>query len=171
MLSTLSLSLNTSVAPLTLAEYAEMPYCSALLLDSKFDASLTDAPAFHEACEFGFVTYFDEMYEADEQDNDVLVERRYSWAEVVKIVVDEALCEEQSGPVLSLAYRAGVMLGWLSALALTDPKMAGQALTVAEALLLPSGKVRQQELNKEPVRPVSHLCPRSVDSAGWPLDF
>ena len=160
----------TKVSPLSLADFAVMPYSPAFLLDSKFDASLTDDPDFREGCEFGFVTYFDEMYEADEQGNDVFVERRYSWAEVVEIVVDEVLSEEM-GRLLPCVERAGVVLGWLSALALTDRAMAERALTVGEALLLPSGKAWRQELSEEPVRPVYHLCSRSVDTAGWPLDM
>ena len=169
MVSTLSMPVKSSVAPLTLADYADMPYSPAFLLDSKFDASLTDNPAFRRACEFGFVTYFDEMYEANEQGDDVFVERCYGWTEVVKIVVDEVLFNERSGSVLSRAERAGVLLGWLSALALTDRALALRALTVAETLL--SGKVLQQEVSQEPVRPLYHLYPRSVDSAGWPLDL
>ena len=170
MVSTLSMSVNLSIAPLTLADFAEMPYSPALLLDSKFDATLTDDLAFRGACEFGFLNYFDQMYQDDEQGEEVFVERRYEWAEVVEIVVDEVLWEPSAGLVLSCAERAGTLLGWLSALALTERAMARRALTVAETLLL-SGQVPQQEGNQEPVRSASHLCSRSVDTAGWPLDW
>ncbi len=130
----------TRVSPLTAADFVDMSYSPALLLDSKFDASITDAPEFREACRDGFTFYFEEMYEWDEQDNEVFVECRYTWAEVIESVVDNALSEGEPGRLLPCVERAGFALGWLSALALTDRSMARRALTVLEALLAPSEK-------------------------------
>src|SRR6266567_9192245 len=135
-----TLPIITKVSPLTVADYVEMPYSPALLLDSKFDASITDDPEFREACKDGFTFYFEEMYEWDEEDDEVFVERCYTWVEVIESVVDNALSEGEPGRLLPCVERAGFALGWLSALALTDRSMARRALTVLEALLVPSEK-------------------------------
>ena len=130
----------TRVSPLTAADFVDMSYSPALLLDSKFDVSITDDSEFREACEDGFKAYFEGMYEMDEEDDDVFVERCYTWAEVIESVVDNALSEGEPGRLLPCVERAGFALGWLSALALTDRSMARRALTVLEALLAPSEK-------------------------------
>ncbi len=135
-----TLPVITQVSPLTVADCSDMPYAPVLLLDSKFDASITDDSEFREACEDGFKAYFEEMYEWDEEDDDVFVERCYTWAEVIESVVDNALSEGEPGRLLPCVERAGFALGWLSALALTDRSMARRALTVLEALLVPSEK-------------------------------
>ncbi len=132
--------MRTQIFPLTVADFIDVPYSPALLLDSKFDVSITDDPEFHEACRDGFTFYFGEMYEWDEEDDDVFVERCYTWVEVIESVVDNALSEGEPGRLLPCVERAGFALGWLSALALTDRSMARRALTVLEVLLAPSEK-------------------------------
>ncbi len=132
--------MRTQVSPLTVADFVEMPYSPVLLLDSKFDVLITDDSEFREACEDGFKAYFEGMYEMDDEDDDVFVERCYTWAEVIESVVDNALSEGEPGRLLPCVERAGFALGWLSALALTDRPMARRALTVLEALLTPSAK-------------------------------
>ncbi|SRR6266567_1303511 len=142
-----TLPIITQVSPLTVADCVEMPYSPVLLLDSKFDVSITDDPAFREACEDGFGGYFEGMYEMDEeQEESLFVARCYSWAEVVEWVVDNALSEEKPGRLLPCVERAGYALGWLSALALTDRSTARRALTVLEALLAPSEKCLRRGL-------------------------
>jgi len=132
--------MRTQVSPLTVADFVEMPYSPVLLLDSKFDVLITDDSEFREACEDGFKAYFEVMDEMDDEDDDVFVERCYTWAEVIESVVDNALSEGEPGRLLPCVERAGFALGWLSALALTDRPMARRALTVLEALLTPSAK-------------------------------
>jgi hypothetical protein len=125
------------VCPVTLAEYAEMPYCPVFLLDAKFDASITDHPEFPKACEWGFETYFEEMYQWDEsRENLVFVTRSYTWEEVVEGVVRAALFEEMPGCVVSVASRAGGVLGWLSAHALVNRSEALLAVTVLRHLMV-----------------------------------
>ncbi|MGH2498311.1 MAG: hypothetical protein ACRDIV_26760 [Ktedonobacteraceae bacterium] len=120
----------TKIAPLTLAEYAEMPYAPALLLDSKFDASITDDSEFHHACESGFRAYFDGMYEWNEEGTDtVFVAKCYTWADVVALVDETAwstgLHDWRS---VSFAWGAGFGLGWLSVHALVHRDDAVMAL-------------------------------------------
>lgn len=47
---------------LTVTAFAEVPYSPALLLESSFDASVTDSDEFHLGCKWGFDAYFDTMY-------------------------------------------------------------------------------------------------------------
>jgi hypothetical protein len=172
MVSTLSMPIITQAAPLTVADFNGLPYSPALLLDSKFDAAITDAVAFHEACQGGFEAYFDAMYDWDvEQGRAVFVAERYTWEEVIERVVDNALSEDEFHCLLPCAERVGFTLGWLSALAFTEPAMAGQALVVLEALLVPSAKKMRRNLVDSPGSIVRRVCPRKVDSAGWPLDM
>ena len=141
-----TLPVITQVSPLTIADFVEMPYSPAVLLDSKFDASMTYDPEFREASRDGFTFYFEEMYEWDEEDNEVFVGRCYTWVEVIESVVDNALSEGEPGRLLPCVERAGFALGWLSALALTDRSTARRALTVLEALLVPSDKCLRRGL-------------------------
>ena len=156
----------TKVAPLTLADYAEMPYTPAVLLDSKIDASITDDPEFRQGCEDGFGFYFG-YRECDESGSWFVQGREsYSWEVVVAFLTNNLLDEEDG----CRPWRVGHLLGWLSAFALFDRPMAGRALTVLEALLVPLGQGRRG-WSDEAVRAASGVCPRSVDTAGWPLDM
>ena len=142
-----SVPMVTHVFPLTAADCAEMPYASALLLDSKFDASITDDPEFRGACETGFDAYFEEMYAWNEVGDDlVFVEKQYAWREVRTFVVRNAMAHDGRGELLPCGWRAGFVLGWLSALALTDRSVALRALSVVERLLTLHGKRRRWEL-------------------------
>jgi hypothetical protein len=129
------------VCPLTLTEYAEMPYSPAFLLDAKFDASITDSPEFGRACASGFETYFEEMYQWDEsREHLVFVARSYTWEEVIEGVVRGTLFEDMPGCVVSAASRAGGVLGWLSAHALVNRSEALLAVTVLRHLMVwPTG--------------------------------
>ncbi len=141
-----TVSMITKVSSLTAADFVDLPYSPALLLDSKFDVSITDDAEFREACEDGFKAYFEGMYEMDDEGDGVFVACCYTWAEVVEQVADSVLSEGCPGRLLPCAERAGFALGWLSALALTDPSMAMRALSVLEALLVPSEKRLRRKL-------------------------
>jgi len=133
--------MRTQVSPLTVADCVDMPYSPALLLDSKFDASITDDPEFRAACETGFDAYFESMYQWNEARTDtVFVGRRFSRGGVLAFVAENVFAEDEHDGLLLVGWRGGFLLGWLSALALTDRVTATQALAVVEVLLMPSGK-------------------------------
>lgn len=172
MVSTLPMSVITKAASLTAADFVDLPYSPTLLLDSKFNTSITDDVAFREACQSGYLMYFDDMYDWDvEQGCSVFVAERYTWDEVIERVVDNALPEDEFGCWLPCAERVGYTLGWLSALALTERVMAERALLVLEALLVPSIKKMRRNLVDSPVRVALRVCPRQVGTDGWPLDI
>lgn len=164
----------TKVAPLTLADYAEMPYAPTLLLDSKFDASLTDDAEFRIGCEWGFTAYFERMYEWNEAGTDtVFVEKRYTWADLM-MFADETAAATAPSPhgwePVPFAWAAGFGLGWLSAHALVKRDDAELALARLTARIEKRVERRQEQADVVPgsVRP---LRPRSVDTAGWLLDM
>ena len=129
----------TKVAPLTMADYAEMPYAPALLLDSKIDASFTDDSKFREGCQDGFEGYFG--YRVFDGSGSWLVEGQesYSW-EVVAAFLTTNVLDEEGG---CRPWRVGYLLGWLSAFALFDRAMARRAVVVLEALLVSSAWLRR----------------------------
>src|SRR5579885_711042 len=100
--------------------FSGLPYSPVLLLDARFDASITDCSWFRDACSDGFEHYFEEVYEADES-GDVVVDRVYTWREVEREIVEHVTrrydAAERFYGVPCLPFRAGFMLGWLSALA------------------------------------------------------
>jgi hypothetical protein len=160
------------VAPLTLAEYAEMPYAPTLLLDSKFDASLTDDPEFRRACESGFEGYFELMYEWNEDRTAaVFVEKRYTWADLA-VLVDETVGDTglQGWRGVSFAWGAGFGLGWLSAHALVQREDAELALARLTVGIERRMQKRQGQVDLI-AGSVRQLHPRAVDTAGWPLDM
>jgi len=122
---------------LTVAAFAEMPYSPALLLESSFDASVTDSDEFHLGCKWGFDAYFDTMYDWGESKAElVFVEKRYTWAEIVEFVIQTVLGKEPPGYVTLRDWRAGFGLGWLSALALTNRHEARLGLAMLTTLLV-----------------------------------
>ena len=121
---------------LTVAAFAEVPYSPALLLESSFDASVTESDEFHLGCKWGFDAYFDTMYHWGESKAElVFVEKHYIWAEIVEFVIQTVLGEDPPGYVTLRDWRAGFGLGWLSALALTNRHEAMLGLTMLTVLL------------------------------------
>src|SRR6266704_6973752 len=114
-----TVSMITKVSPLTVADCVDLPYSPALLLDSKFDASITDDSEFCEGCETGFDAYFESMYQWNEARTDtVFVQQWFSLGEVLAFVAENVFAEDEHDRLLPLGWRAGFLLGWLSALAL-----------------------------------------------------
>jgi len=126
------------------AQFFELPYASTLLLESKFDASITDAPDFRAACEAGFDAYFSEMYEWNDDGTDMLfVEHTHTLAEVQAILKEDDRLAQTPENATSVGWRAGFWLGWLSAFALVcsaDALVGLEMLT----LLVSRWQVRQQ---------------------------
>lgn len=141
-----TVEMRTQAAPLTLVDYAEMPYSPALLLDSKFDASLTDDPEFRIGCKWGFDAYFEFMYRLDKASGkSVFVAEVYTWHEVVRFILNNVMDERGVADDRYRGWRAGFLLGWLSALALTDRVLAVNGLAVVERLVVSPGLVCQEE--------------------------
>ena len=162
------------MAPLTLADYAEMDYAPTLLLDSKFDASLTDDPEFRVACEYGFEAYFEDMCEWNQAGTTlVFVEKCHTWADLLIFVEETAAAtapSPQGWEPLSFAWAVGFGLGWLSAHALVkrdDAEMALARLTAG----IEKRMGRRQGCAALPANSVRQLHSRAVDTAGWPLDL
>ncbi len=108
-----------AVAPVSVADVIDMPYSSALLLDGRFDASLTDTSLFSRAGKSGFESYVESMWNEDEAGNEVFVGRLYKRSAVLNIVRQNAVVDKVFAS--ELAWRVGFVLGWLSALALVQP--------------------------------------------------
>ena len=121
---------------LTVAGYVELPYAPTLLLDSRFGAWVTDDAAFRSACRIGFEVYSEGRCERDSDGKLMGVEQPYTWAEIVGFVVEQVLYEDRPGYCASVGWRAGFVLGWLSALALVNRAEALRALVVLRALVL-----------------------------------
>ena len=127
------------------AVVCEVPYSPALLLESSFDASITDSSEFRKACQWGFDAYFEYMYEFDSSGVElVFVSRLYTWVEIVELVVETALREDWAGYQISRDWRVGFGLGWLSALALVNRQEAMMGLTMLMALIV--GSVSERKL-------------------------
>src|SRR5437588_5825944 len=124
-------TLSSMAVSLTAAAFVDVPYSPAFLLESRFDASITDDPEFPFTCGCGFDAYFAEMFEWNEEHTDlVFVEKCYTWAEVAELVAETMLHEDRPEHIESNASRAGFVLGWLSALALTHRSLALTGLTL-----------------------------------------
>ena len=126
----------TAVASVSIADCSDMPYSPALLLDGRLDASITDNSDFHDACEWGFNSYFDGMSvprpgaTSRGFDDFMLVEKRYTAHYVIgEIVANMREINDDN----RLVSAVGVSLGWLSALAFVQRLEALQGL---EALML-----------------------------------
>lgn len=122
--------------PVSAAAFVEVPYSPTFLLDCSFPAFIRHDHEFALACGCGFDDYFEMMYEWSESDELVFVEKFYTWAEVVTFVIDEMFPCTWYGHETSLPFRAGFLLGWLSALALVNRSMAVMALDIVQALLV-----------------------------------
>jgi len=126
------------------AVVCDLPYSPALLLESSFDASITDSDEFRRGCQWGFDAYFEDMYVTGESETElVFVAKCYTWAEIVEFVTQNALGENAPGYFISRDWRAGFGLGWLSALALTNRREAMMGLTMLTALIVGPASERQ----------------------------
>jgi hypothetical protein len=133
--SCVAVSLDTAPAAgvkLSPSLFVDLPYSPVLLLDAHFGADLTDHKDFVTACGEGFEFYFENMYHYGSEDlPEVFEDYFYTWPEVEDVVIENVMLSSPGeqvyvrmfGPI-SLAWRAGFVLGWLSALALVDRVLA-----------------------------------------------
>ena len=130
----------------------EVPYSPALLLESSFDASITDSDEFRKACQWGYDAYFEDMYITGESETAlVFVAKCYTWAEIVEFVTQNALGENAPGYFISRDWRAGFGLGWLSALALTNRQEAMMGLTMLTVLIVAPASDRKSVASRHGV--------------------
>ena len=140
-------------------DFVDIPYSSALLLEARFDSSITDDPEFHSSCEWGFDSYFEGQMRSGCVEV-VYEDRFYNRGEVCRELVDNVVVAHRRDKT-PLVTCVGVALGWLSALALAQYQEAQEGLQNLMGLL-----EREQQSSRW-----STSASRSVDSAGWPLDM
>ena len=105
------------------ADFKDLAYSPTLLLSAHFDAFIADGLTYDRACEDGFNGYFEEMVQWNEAGTDlVFMDCFYTRAEVMSFVArgvirDRRLSDKNEVPFW---FRVGFVLGWLSALSLTD---------------------------------------------------
>ncbi len=122
-------------------DFVDVAYHAGFLLPVSFDRSLTDVPAYSEGCEYGFEDYFEVMYTGGRVASDgvtlidyTFIPRYYTRQEVAAFVL-KALTEDASKERSSFAWYVGFVLGWLSALALTDDDLSRFGLQVLTHLV------------------------------------
>ena len=129
-------SLLPAAGSSTPADFQDIPYSPVLLLRVHFDVSITADPEYQSACETGFDAYFEEMVQWNEAGTDlVFVDCFSTCTEVMSFVARGMIrdhCPSYWG-VVPFSFSIGFVLGWLSALSLTDH---AQALVGLELLIV-----------------------------------
>lgn len=110
-------------------DFVDVEYHAGLLLPVPFDGSITEHTEYVNACQYGYEAYFEVMLTGETFETSTFEAHFYTRTEVVKEVVDNMTKAGWSG-LDSLAWRAGFLLGWLSALALTDAVLADLGVQV-----------------------------------------
>jgi hypothetical protein len=114
---------------IALDDLISLPYTPALLLDARLNASITDDPNFRDACEWGFNLYLEEIEYCD---RGLCTTSDEAKAFVRRDML--AAPHPLTGPV-PLTGRVGVVLGWLSGLALVQYQEAKEGLKELMALM------------------------------------
>jgi hypothetical protein len=145
MLETIGMQESMSVLPLasvtrslTPADFQDVSYSPRFLLPVQFDASMTTDSEYQEGCESGFYCYFEDMFQQNEAGREtVFLDRFYSRADVMSLVVEglSSSFSPSRWDAAPLSYSVGFVLGWLSALALTDRPLALGGLELLTVLV------------------------------------
>jgi hypothetical protein len=141
-----------------------MLYSPALLLDGRFDASFVDHADFGVACRVGFEAWIEETFGYDEHGQLVLDRASYTQREVGDVLVAN-VCRRYDGGeaffgVPSLPWRAGFLLGWLSALALLDAALAVRCVGILSDVVLLQ-KYEEEQRGYNPYVCLEGLCERN----------
>ncbi|QBD80538.1 hypothetical protein EPA93_33035 [Ktedonosporobacter rubrisoli] len=118
-----SMSSQPVLAPV---DFLEAEYSPALLLPSGFEAAFHADEEFSLGASSGFDTYFEEMWDYTEE-KPIFRNHFYTREEMMRVLLENVLpspSDYSLGHTPSLSYRAGFALGWLSAFAFTDRRMA-----------------------------------------------
>ena len=117
-------------------QFKELHYAPTVLLESKFDASITDHADFPVACAWGYDAYFDEMYQWNADRTAMLfVEHIHTLAEVQAKLIEEDRLADTLAYATPVGWSAGFWLGWLSAFALVRPSDACAGLALLTVLV------------------------------------
>ena len=114
------------------SDLVDLPYTSTLLLEVAFPFWVVADSSFSEACRVGFDAYFEAMASGS-LGAIHYTDRYYCEDEVEQEVTDSMLACRRLGDCL--AWRVGFTLGWLSALALVQPREAQVGLTLLTQLV------------------------------------
>ncbi len=141
----LSMPPLTSVARLrTPADFQDLPYAPAFILEYHGDALLMATADYEQGCKDGFHGYFDEMFVWNESGTDLVFRNQfYTSAEVIALVVNCIVTDryQESRIVIPFAFSVGYALGWLSALSLTNYPVALYGLELLTVLVTQVQKV------------------------------
>ena len=139
-----ALPVVTSHFEVTPADFKVVPFTPALLLSCSLDASLVEHCEFLPACAAGFEDYFEVMYVVSpDGEDETFADHLHTWDEVKSYIIRNVFPERaelamfvlrQWEPV-PLAWRAGFILGWLSALGLADVPLARQGVALLTRLV------------------------------------
>jgi hypothetical protein len=129
-------SLLPLTGSLTPADFQHVSYSPTLLLPVHWDASITADPEYQAGCECGFDSYFAEMcHWLPDLSSFTFVDRLHTSASVRDYLLREIVYDPVRNSCF-LPWRAGWGLGWLSALALTDPSLALLGLELLQTIVL-----------------------------------
>jgi hypothetical protein len=129
-------SLLPAAGSLTPADFQDVPYSPTLLLSAHFDPSLMADPEYQAGCQCGFDSYFAEMrHWLPDLSSFTFVDRLHTSASVREYLSSEIVYDPVRNSCF-LPWRAGWGLGWLSALALTDPSLALLGLELLQTIVL-----------------------------------
>lgn len=117
--------MGTQNQQMTLDDLNGLPYSPALLLDARLNASITDSPEFRASCEWGFNSCLEDIQDGE-----------FGWMKngVRAFVRREMLEVDPFFRQPPLVVRVGVVLGWLSGLALVQYQEAKAGLKELMAL-------------------------------------
>lgn len=113
------------------SDFLAVPYSSASLLEMALPIAVVVHSSFGQACEEGYYGYFRGMMRGSGLFDACFENHFYTWDEVAAFLADELV----SMPLDTVAWRAGFLLGWLSALALTDRALALRGVEVLRMLM------------------------------------
>jgi hypothetical protein len=159
------------------SDFVDVDYTPALLLCTSFTWPFLGDPNHHIACKCGFDAYFEGMYDWNADGTDMIfVDHFYTWREVVQWLT-ESVCDRKDYPIgerMSLSWRVGIAVGWLSALALVDAGLAAQGLQVL-ANLVQFECLRDNVCGAPSPACFSSMVPApsacACGSGSWPMDL
>ena len=137
-------SFFSSSSVFTPADLKDISYSPAFLLPVHFSSFIGDSLAYGHAYEDGFNSYFDDMLQENKAGTDFqFIARFYTRAEIMQIVAENMVTDFQAyqHDWSLFSYNSGFVVGWLSALALTDCASALAGLAFLTVLIAQLQKV------------------------------
>ena len=155
------------------ADFKDIPYSPDVLLPVQLDPAIMAQDKYNRALKQGFDDYFEGMYTWNEDETDLLFENHFYTLHGIQTFVIQNAFPDRSFPYPpSLSFRCGFIVGWLSALALTDRELALQGLHLlveltpyVSAFLVAVPDVHRGPAGRRDARGFT------LDSSGWPMDM